>query len=94
MANNNKHHVYILISSDQRFYTGYTIDLEKRLRQHQSGIGSKFTRAFGAEAIVYHESFTTKSEALKREAAIKKMSRAQKSALIHKKGPEVNPRAF
>lgn len=74
--------VYILKSRDGRFYTGYTTDLDRRFKEHQSGSGSKFTQSFGAKKILYHEIFSSKSKALKREAQIKNWTRAEKEALI------------
>lgn len=76
------HFVYILQSSDGRYYTGYTTDLERRLKEHQNGSGGKFTRSFGAEKILYHETYSTKSEALKRELQLKSWTRAEKEALL------------
>lgn len=75
------HFVYILQSRDGRYYTGYTTNLARRLKEHQSGSGAKFTRSFGAKKILYHEVFMDKSSALKREAQIKSWSRKQKEAL-------------
>ncbi|OGQ21816.1 MAG: endonuclease [Deltaproteobacteria bacterium RIFCSPLOWO2_02_FULL_44_10] len=77
-----KHFIYILQSKDGRYYTGYTTDLERRFKQHQSGVGGKFTRSFGATKILYQESFSEKSLALKREAEIKHFSRIKKEALV------------
>lgn len=77
-----QHFIYILQSSDGRYYIGYTTDLERRLKEHQIGLGGKFTKSFGAEKIVYHESFSDKSSALKREAQLKGWSRTKKEALI------------
>ncbi len=74
--------VYILQSCDGRYYTGYTTDLKRRLKEHQSGRGGKFTRAFGAKEILYHESFLDKSSALKREAEIKGWTKKKKLDLI------------
>jgi putative endonuclease len=79
--------VYILETRDRRYYTGYTTDIERRFREHQDGIGGKFTRAFGAVRIVYQESYPTKSEAMKREALIKTWSREKKRRLIGKVSP-------
>lgn len=79
--------VYILQTNDGRYYTGYTTDLERRLKQHQSGTGGKFTRSFGATKILYHEVFLEKSLALKREAEIKKWSRDKKMALWANNSP-------
>ncbi|MBI4374201.1 MAG: GIY-YIG nuclease family protein [Deltaproteobacteria bacterium] len=76
------HFVYILQCADGRYYTGYTTDLEQRLKKHQLGSGAKFTRAFGAKKILYHETFPDKSSALKREAQLKSWPRAKKEALI------------
>lgn len=76
------HFVYILQSADDRYYTGYTTDLERRFKEHQTGSGGKFTRSFGATRILYHETYDSQSEALKREAQIKGWSRAKKEALI------------
>jgi putative endonuclease len=64
------------------FYTGCTVDLERRVRQHNSGSGSKFTRSRRPVVLVYHEACDSRSTALKRESQIKKMSRVQKRQLI------------
>lgn len=76
-------YTYILLCSDGTFYTGWTNDLEKRLKDHNSGKGAKYTRARLPVRLVYSETFETKPEAMKREAAIKKLSRAKKEALIN-----------
>lgn len=76
------HYIYILQTKNNQLYTGYTTNIERRFKEHQSGIGAKFTKAFGAKELLYHEEFKTKSEALKREWEIKKMSRKQKWQLI------------
>jgi putative endonuclease len=77
-------YVYILNCSDNTFYTGYTDDLEKRLEKHNGIVpgGSKYTRSRRPVKIVYYEQFDNKSDAMKREAEIKKMSREEKSFLI------------
>ena len=79
-----KHFVYILQSGDGRYYTGYTTDMKRRLKEHRQGVGAKFTRAFGAKKILYHEIFSSKSKALKREAEIKSWTRAEKMGLVRK----------
>lgn len=76
------YYVYILQAGDGRYYTGYTTHLDRRLKEHQSGSGGKFTRSFGAIKILYHEVFSDQSSALKREAEIKGWSRKEKEALI------------
>lgn len=74
--------VYMLVCGDESIYCGYTNDLEARLSAHNSGKGAKYTKSRLPVQMVYHESFETKSEALKREVAIKKLSRREKMHLI------------
>ncbi|MGL5675464.1 MAG: GIY-YIG nuclease family protein [Cellulosilyticaceae bacterium] len=76
------HYVYIVVCKDETYYTGYTIDIEKRLKVHNEGKGAKYTKMRYPVILVYKECFTTKSEALKREYAIKQLTRKQKEALI------------
>ncbi len=76
------YYVYVLRCADSSLYTGYTDDPVKRARVHNSGKGAKYTRARLPVAVIYTESFETKSEALKRELEIKKLSHSQKEALI------------
>ena len=77
------HLVYILRCYDGTLYTGYTTDLIRRLEAHQSGKGAKYTRSRRPVELVYQEELTDKSGALQREAAIKKLSRAEKLLLIN-----------
>lgn len=81
------HYVYILECSDHTLYTGWTTDLTERLKAHngESRGGAKCTRARRPVRLVYFESCDTKSKAMSREALIKKMTRAEKLALICKK---------
>lgn len=79
MAN---HYTYIVQCSDHSLYTGYTNNLEARMTKHNAGKGAKYTKARLPVQLMYHEVFSTKSEALKREAAIKRLTRAQKMQLI------------
>ena len=74
--------VYILRCGDGTLYTGCTNDLPRRLQAHQSGRGAKYTRSRLPVELVYYEIFETKEEAMKRECAIKKLSRPQKERLI------------
>jgi putative endonuclease len=73
---------YILECADGTFYTGWTSDLEKRLADHNSKKGAKYTRCRVPVKLVYFESFITKQEAQKREYAIKQLKRDQKLQLI------------
>ena len=74
--------VYILRCGDGSLYTGWTNDLERRVEAHSAGRGAKYTRSRLPVKMVYHESFATRSEAMKRECAIKRLSREQKLKLI------------
>lgn len=77
------YYVYILRCSDQTLYTGITRDLEKRLTEHNSSPkGAKYTRSRRPLTLVHSQHCHNKSEALKREIAIKKLSKLQKEALI------------
>lgn len=75
-------YVYILRCKDNSLYTGWCVDLEKRLALHNSGKGAKYTRARGPCTLVYYEEISDKSEALKREIAIKKLPKAKKEDLV------------
>ncbi len=74
--------VYILRCGDGTLYTGCTNDLNRRLAAHSAGRGAKYTRARLPVALVYQEPAADRSQALRREAAIKALPRAQKLALI------------
>lgn len=74
--------VYLLRCSDDSLYTGITNDLARRLAAHAAGRASKYTRSRLPVRVAYQERQATKSLALKREAAIKRMPRRAKLALI------------
>lgn len=76
------YYVYIVRCSDNTLYTGSTNDIENRIATHNEGKGSKYTRSRLPVALKYSETLSSKSEALKREAAIKKLSRIEKIKLI------------
>jgi putative endonuclease len=73
---------YILECSDGTYYTGWTLDPDRRLTQHNKGIGAKYTSTRRPVKLVYLEPQPNRSDAMKREIAIKKMKRMQKSRLI------------
>jgi putative endonuclease len=73
---------YILRCADDTLYTGFTNDLEKRIKTHNAGKWAKYTRGRFPVVLVYSENFTTESEARKREYAIKQMKRAEKLRII------------
>ena len=76
--------IYIIECRDGSLYTGITVDLEKRLAAHNAGKGAKYTASRGPVQLVYHESAANRSEASKRENAIKKLSRNDKLSLFAK----------
>ena len=75
-------YTYLLECADGTLYCGWTNDLEKRLAAHKRGAGAKYTRSRLPVRLVWHEAFETKSEAMRREAAVKRLSRREKEALI------------
>ena len=75
-------YTYILQCSDGTYYTGWTNNLQNRVATHNSGKGAKYTRARLPVQLVYYEEYATKSEAMKRECAIKRLSRKEKEKLI------------
>ena len=78
--------VYILRCRDGTLYTGITNDLARRLEAHNAGKGAKYTRSRRPVTVVYEAACGSRSEALRREAAIKKLGRAEKLALISREG--------
>ena len=75
-------YTYILKCKDDSLYTGWTNDLKKRIQSHNAGKGTKYTKARRPVELVYYDEFQTREEAMKREYAIKQLSRKEKEALI------------
>jgi len=78
--------VYIVQCVDGSLYTGITTDLRRRCRQHNDGKASRYTRCRRPVRLVYREVLGSRSQALKREAAVKSLSRQQKERLIRQAG--------
>lgn len=78
-------YVYILRCGDDTLYCGITSDIENRFEQHRSGKGAKYTRGRGPLELVYWEEQPTRSDALKREVAIKRLPRLKKIQLFQEK---------
>jgi putative endonuclease len=74
--------VYLLECKDKSIYTGITTDVERRFKEHKNRTGAHYTRAHDPQKIVYTETHHTRSQALKREAEIKRWKREKKLALI------------
>lgn len=77
-------YVYIIKCGDNSLYTGWTNNLEKRFKNHCEGKGAKYTRGRGPLKLVYYEEYEDKILAMKRESAIKKLSRSEKLKLIER----------
>lgn len=77
-------YTYILKCNDGTFYTGWTNNLEKRLKDHNDGKGAKYTKPRLPVVLAYYETYETKEEAMRREYAIKQMTRAEKEKLMSK----------
>lgn len=75
-------YTYIVRCNDGTYYTGWTNDIEKRLKTHNEGKGAKYTKTRRPVTLVYYESFQTKEEAMRREWEIKQMKRGEKEKLF------------
>ncbi len=92
-----KGYVYILECSNGGYYTGSTIDLERRIQQHQNGQGANYTRKHLPIKLVYHEEYQRIDQAFNREKQIQGWSRKKKEALINSqqdKLPELAKKKF
>lgn len=77
------HYTYILKCKDNTYYTGYTTDVEKRIKAHNEGKGAKYTRGRGPVELVYYEEHMEKQAAMRREWEIKQLSRNEKEKIIN-----------
>lgn len=75
-------YTYIVECKDGSLYTGWTTDLKRRISAHNAGTGAKYTKTRRPVRLIYWEEFETKQEAMRREYAIKHMSRPEKLKLI------------
>ena len=86
------HFVYIARCADGTLYTGYARDPKARIQAHNAGRGARYTSGRRPVRLVYAESFESVGEALRREYALKRQSRAQKEALIGRRTPRAKRR--
>jgi putative endonuclease len=77
------YYVYVILCKDNSFYTGYTKDLDSRMRLHMSGKASRYTRLHRPKKIVYVEEFGSRAEAMRRERRVKRLNHRKKLALIN-----------
>ena len=75
-------YTYIVKCGDGTYYTGWTNDIEKRMKAHNEGKGAKYTKIRRPVVLMYYESFQTKEEAMRREWEIKQLKRGEKEKLI------------
>ena len=80
-----RNYTYMVKCSDGTLYTGWTTDLEHRVKAHNDGEGAKYTRSRRPVELVYYEEYATKAEVKKREYSIKQLTRKQKEKLIENK---------
>jgi putative endonuclease len=85
-----KGYTYILQCSDGTYYTGSTVDLERRINEHNAGEGANYTRKRLPVVLVYYEEFMRIDDAFKREKQIQGWSRQKKEALINSQYEKLN----
>lgn len=86
-------YTYMVRCVDNSLYTGWTNDLEKRIKDHNQKKGAKYTKPRLPVELVYYEEFNTKIEAMKREAAIKKLTKIKKELLVGSFDKELRKKA-
>jgi len=80
------YYVYIILCDGGSFYTGYTKNVDTRVRLHSNGRGARYTKMHPPKELSYVEQFASRAEAMRREKAIKKLSHQQKETLVKSKG--------
>jgi putative endonuclease len=82
MAESRRYYCYILQCADGTFYTGWTVDVARRVKAHNAGRGARYTRTRRPVRLVYSEELPTLAEAMRRERIIKQYPRAKKLTLL------------
>ena len=77
------YYVYIILCKDGSFYTGYTKNLDERIRLHACGKGARYTKSHKPEKVAYVELLDSRAKAMKREKTVKKLTHQQKLELIN-----------
>jgi putative endonuclease len=77
--------IYVILCDDNSFYTGYTKNLDRRIRLHKNGRGARYTRIHKPKKLVYVEEFNSRREAMQREKKVKRLNHQQKLKLIKTK---------
>lgn len=86
MEMKHNHFFYVLECEDGSFYGGYTVDLQRRLKQHNAGKGAKYTRMKRPVKMIYAKKYDNKGEALRSEYAFKQLSRKKKEQFLKEAG--------
>ncbi len=76
-------YVYVILCVDGSFYTGYTKNIDTRIKLHESGKGARYTKMHKPQKVAYLELFDSRAQAMKREKQIKKLNHQQKLNLIN-----------
>ena len=84
MEEKNSNYAYMLLCADGTYYSGWTSDPQRRQKAHNSGRGSRYTRARLPVRMVYMEEFADRASAMKREAELKKLSHEEKRELARR----------
>ena len=85
----NTYYIYMMTNyTNKVLYTGVTNDLERRVREHKSGLIPGFTQKYRCKKLVYFESFSDIEQAIRREKLIKEYSRDKKNQLVNNVNPE------
>ncbi|MBI4770479.1 MAG: GIY-YIG nuclease family protein [Chloroflexi bacterium] len=82
------YYCYILECADGTYYTGWTTDVQRRVKQHNAGRGARYTRARRSVRLAYSEPQPDRASAMRRENALKGYSRRQKQTLIKRESQE------
>lgn len=77
------YYVYVVLCTDGSFYTGYTKNIDTRIKLHESGKGARYTKMHKPQKVAYIELFESRAQAMKREKQIKKLTHQQKLKLVN-----------
>lgn len=86
MGMKNKHYFYVLECNDGSYYGGYTVDIERRVAQHNNGKGAKYTRMKRPVKVIYAAEYEDKGAALRAEYAFKQLTRSYKEKFLKEAG--------
>ena len=89
MNEDKKHYFYVLHCADDSFYAGYTTEPERREKEHNNGIGSKYTKTRRPVQMIYEQGFETRSDATNAEYAFKQLTRRQKEIRLREWKKEI-----